>query len=317
MVRYRLHTVFCSALVLSVILASAQTGEPRKAMVFQSESEEVLAVAPIAAGTVIKFTPDSIHVSNGEWQDEIDRLSVSGFALLPGFSSNLNINIATGADTLYPIEGAYVTLHSDDMRDFYGIVQISDGEGCAMFRNLPVGIYTASVRSDNTLLIPFEKERLVHSLNDASNLYMEERVPAPCSLDYELYEDEFGLTSVSLFWDLDKMGHADHLFENYIYSVWLNDELVGQTSETNFLLDGLAEGEYAIRISTTSGYGNHSVDYADISFIIKETNGITGIINETEAEYYDLNGLRIDPEKAASGIYIRRLPSGESRKILI
>lgn len=87
-------------------------------------------------------------------------------------------------------------------------------------------------------------------------------------------------------------------------------------------MTGVAPGNTLIRFTVIER--EHQIEYTSHSYVIvtsDEDAGVDSVImdnvaDDSAARYYNLNGVLVNPDNLAPGIYIRK-QQGETKKILI
>lgn len=298
---------------------ASEPGHARPVVILQSENSDVIAAAPVADGTVIKFDNDSIIFSHGTWRKTVARNEAGFFNHTENHTSNLEVRVLANEEKSVAAGGAVVTLQCETNDDCITVNRTADETGIARFEDVPVGIYSLTVSDDNhifnTALIPY----LVHSLDDEVSLVLEENVVVPQEIGSTTEMTDTGLYNLILDWEIPPTDIPLNYLEEYFYRIYLNGDLSGETGETGYYIKNLKPGPYTIQLYSLTPYGNRSSEPLELSLILDE-NAIGSVEIDAEDisfEYYRLDGYRVNASELTGGIYIKRYADGRTEKIII
>lgn len=98
------------------------------------------------------------------------------------------------------------------------------------------------------------------------------------------------------------------------YNIYLDGKVFksGLTTESYTHSETLPTGEYTV----TSGEGENETAHSNV-FYVENTSGVNEIIaNDTEAEYFNLQGVKVDSANIVPGVYIRR-SANKTEKVIV
>lgn len=165
------------AIVACMTVGTMYAGSPKRDALLMETGEEVIGVAPL--GSVLKFYGDTVMVSCGEWHSIVegpvqfsiaDRRECLSEMAVEVVMTDCDDDVFDGAG----VEGAIVTLHNELMDDFFGIVQFADGEGVAIFHNLPLGLYDVYAVDPTGMLGPVKGKSMLHIWKDTVRVKLKE-----------------------------------------------------------------------------------------------------------------------------------------------
>lgn len=170
--------------------------------------------------------------------------------------------------------------------------------------------------------LPEENPQSVAPIAETKNAYMHD-APATiyipglfdATIEYKIDFDGGGTGSVGNLNSKTRRAAEDaNGFKSYDNDPFTLDDL---TSSATLQLRISKNG--AVTPSSDTDGSSLSTLRINLSDTKQTPVGVKGIVvtpGEGEVEYYDLNGLRVNPESAVPGIYIRR-QGGETRKVVI
>lgn len=99
------------------------------------------------------------------------------------------------------------------------------------------------------------------------------------------------------------------------YEVYLDGELVANTDDTEYLFDNLFDGKHTAGV--LASYTSGKTEMSTIEFEINLSSGVTTILNKIEgdAEFYTINGMRVDNNNLVDGVYIVK-QGGKTYKVV-
>ena len=301
-----LFALLCTTLCAGSHIKAQEAMTPKSTLVMLSEDGGAMVALPLN-GTVIKFRGDSIDISHKDHQSSYGRNEIGSFSHQVEHRSELKVRLLTDNDFQYPVEGLYVTMMGEKIKDIYGIVQVSDEDGVASFPYLATGIYDILVEDKLNNFEAKETCEILHAHNDEVVISLEERVRSPYLLYYNISTEDPGWFDIWLTWEMEEQDEGDENFNPYTYEVYLNGELHGQTTETSYVISKLEAGEYEISVLPVSSYGNYAKEGRHINVKL-DTTLIVEVITDKESPdiYYDLQGRRLcNIGNLAPGIYIK------------
>ena len=140
-----LHGFYLLSFLLCPLLVRAQSDSSAQVVVLKTANQEIISAFPILDNTIIKFERDSIEISKDRYRTKMNKENLFIFDLAEEMLVEVKIKILTNNSLQMPIEGLFVTLHNEYDGQLFGYTQVSDNNGIAYFRNIPVGYYTTYV----------------------------------------------------------------------------------------------------------------------------------------------------------------------------
>ena len=303
---------------LNVAFAQSDKSAGWNFIFFEPQDTLRRVVSPLTTGSSLRFEGDSVIFSGSErkvfsW-DEVSELTFSRDCLSP-----LSVRVTADSLSLQPVPGMYALLSGDEL-DYMGVLEQTGADGVATFANVPYGHYSLFLFDREGTFTETSYVNFSHVYDDMVGVRVGEVVELPEEVNYEATLHDDGLYSLELTW-LMGSGLQYGPYRDYLFIITLDGEYAGETSETNFTLDGLDPGTYAVGISSVSWYGNPSDGsvVTEVELLDQTTTGVSAIGAENgEVRYYDLNGRPAGTEAAAlaPGVYVR-LNGSQATKVLI
>lgn len=174
-----ISSALSAGIMASIVFGIFTSASAKEALVVKSEEGNVLEVVPVLDQTVILFDEDNIIFKIGEWQTSLSTSDVDCFSHEETYLSPFEVRVASGDSAPYPLEGKYVTLHNEHSGDLFGVVQLTDTEGKALFKYLPAGFYTVFVNDPDDIFEPCIRGNIRHGNNDWLETIMKENTLVP------------------------------------------------------------------------------------------------------------------------------------------
>ncbi len=104
--------------------------------------------------------------------------------------------------------------------------------------------------------------------------------------------------------------------EGVTYTLYYNGSLMRYgITETSTSIEDAPEGEYYI--TSTNAAGIESGESNKVNFIRQNIETIDADKADGTAEYFNLQGIRVDADNLTPGIYLRRSANGEATKVIV
>lgn len=227
-------------------------------------------------------------------------------------ASDFRIVVLADNESTPPVEGAMVMLKSEN-GDLL-VSALTDADGVASFPELASGNYSLYALMPERYLNELALSPVAHAYRDEFTALMEERLFSPADVSVNIVPLSDGLYAAELSWTTNEVSGP---FNDYLFSLFLDDEWIGETSESNFCIEDLHEGNYVVTIAPVTFFGGRP-EPVTFEFSIGSTNGVSAIeVAEEGCVYFDLNGVQIESSNLRPGIYIRKKPDGSVEKIRI
>lgn len=288
------------------------------AIVIKSQNGEIVTAFPLSSETVLKFEGDSLKVSLDEWSSSISKES---FDVVDHDNINSPLSMTLTLDNRpdVPIPDACVVLSGENLESDC-VINHSKENGDVIFPDIPIGVYKVKIQPKDVCFHPREVERLWHCYKSNHSVTLFENVLLPKEVSFEVINDESGICCIALNWLMDPQNPDPSPFKGYVFTIYLNEEYVGETSDTHFTIKDVMPGVHEVRISSLSSYGNLSDGYVELIIEVEDGGSdsvsVIGSDDSSEESYYDINGLKVPKEYLSPGLYIRR-NSNSVTKIII
>lgn len=312
--------ILTAMLALTAVCAKADGVKAEGSGVDNSGQPRFLTLCDTAGGTVgaarispdlvIKFSGDSILLqgvkAGGYPLEGLRSLRHTASAVTSPFKVSVCGDVAEAP----PVEGATVMAVGEEIKEIGGVFAVTDSSGVAEFPKLPYGDYRITVANRDLRFRDLPSEMSVsHEFGDSVALALPENLVGLSDLNARVLPLDNGLNSLEVSWHLG-IETPDNPFDDYEFLLYLNGEYKGTSSGRKCYVDGLEEGYYLLELCSRTGFGTPTGALSlDVSIERKPDTllGIEDVEEDSGAEwqYYDLNGLRVDPTYLAPGIYIR------------
>lgn len=293
--KYNRFTTALTIALATTIGAGAETPSSRDVVVLKSDNGDIITALPVLDNTVIKFAEDSIRLQKDDWTGSFPISSVRDFDYQGECFSDFRIRLSSNEISSYPFGELFVTLHNENDDEIFGIVQKTDIEGVATFRNVPAGFYTVYVNDVNERYDTFSKKNVHHGFDDEGILFLKGIGEIYFTIEpagEELYD-------ICLTWDASSEDDADG------YNVYLNEEHKGSTSYNEFLIAQIPMGEYHVTVQDIAPDGTPAERERRIKILISDfkISGTEIVVDDEMPEiYYNLHGQTV--KNPGPGIYI-------------
>lgn len=194
----------CLLMFFSLRLSAQEAVEPSWNAILQLHgvSGETLGAAPVTDRTVVTFSGDSIRMRCGDWSSAVSRHDVASFSHVGGVVSDFRVAVVSGVDCV-PVEGASVVVRHDWNGWFYEEIQMTGGDGVALFRDIPAGIYDIFVNDPAGSWPSSWWQEIFHTFNDAFHVSVETGgIILSVKNPFDLEADADG-SSIPVFYDLN------------------------------------------------------------------------------------------------------------------
>lgn len=260
-------------------------------------NQDTINAVPILDGVVIKFENDSVILKKSEWRTTINKEQLEEINHVKSFHSDLSVRVLTNENLSIPLAGKFVTLHNEYDEIIYGIINKTTQEGETLFKEVPAGFYTLYVSDPENVFELYSLNHFHHGLSSSKELLVKEKVTSPEDINFELIYHGDGLYDVLINWE------TSQYMTDYSYLIYLNDELIEETTSDCYVIPTLAPGEYDVMIVGRSAYGNIASEGRHLHVVIDDNSGVQSSESESLIPvYFDLQGRII--RNPVPGIYI-------------
>lgn len=286
------------ALCLLSHLNSLAQFSSKNVLVFKGINQETITTAPILDGFVIKFDEDSVFLKMSDWHSAFVKSQLEEIDHVECFRSDLSVTVLTNEILNIPLEDKLVTLHNEYDDEIYGNIKKTTQLGESIFKDVPTGFYSLYITDPDNVFESFSLNHFLHGLSSSKELIVKEKVISPEDINYELIDQGDDLYDALIKWA------TNQYMAGYSYLIYLNDELIGETTSDCYILTSLSPGEYEVAIVGKSEYGNIASEGRQLLVLIEDReSGIPSFESESLIPaYFDMQGRIItDP---TPGIYI-------------